>query len=258
MDHFDNELEEILKQANEKMEDLNMFEKYEYMFKNNHISVSSVQRLFGYSYPKALNIIKDLIYCGAIAKMGNKYIVVSSDKFLDFARSQIRNEKVLNKKVSNNGEKLISLWNNLFLCKFLKRIDTDNFTKLIEETHSYFKKLNNISSLLMNDKEKISFSVCLKIIVNMYNYSNNQKFDADVDYNEENLDNYPEAKQQLAVKATQLLTESLIRELSCLPIKPLDNIIGVIYNGGTFDYNVEKKNIEELIKFVAANPYSET
>jgi len=92
MDYF----EEMLKEQNEmkkELEKLSNYEKFEYMLKKNRISISFVQRVFNYSYPKAVKIIDQLIECKAIEKQENGYIFLSQNKFLEFARNNSKEDK---------------------------------------------------------------------------------------------------------------------------------------------------------------------
>jgi len=132
----------------------------------------------------------------------------------------------------------------------------DNFNSLLKSTYKYFQQLNNIVSLPMYSKDKISYHSCMRVVDVMHYYSNNKICDIDVDYNDyDDLVNYPFEQLQVTIKATQLITESLTFAISLIPSYKLTETIGVIYNGTTTDYNIEKNNIHDIIKLVAEFPF---
>ena len=158
-----------------------------------------------------------------------------------------------------SGKDLIADWLEFSRNKgtlFLYDYDLSKFKKLVKDTCLYFQQLNNLDSINMSNGD-INFHTCLRIISVLNYYSSNKSVSADCDYdNYEDLKNHPQAKLQIAVKATQLIAEAIIFAVSQIPNTRLSNTLGVIYNGFTTYYDIETENIEDIIRAVADNPYS--
>jgi len=254
-----NEFEKILQESLNKTKDLSLYEKYEYMLKTNKISISSIQRIFNYSYPRAKHIIEELIDCEAIEKIEEKYIFKSAEKYLNYAFNKTQNY------IDNKGNQLLKAWCDLWDQQFnllnkysTKEFNIKNFTDIVKNTYQYFKQLNDNNSLPMCSKDNISFHSCLRIISIINQYSRNKIVILDYDFDDfEDLNSNHQAKQLLTIKASQLIAEALSFAISLIPKQKLNNIIGIIYNGTTTNYNIESENIEEIIKIVFENPYSE-
>ena len=257
MNQYIEELEKFLEASNNEIKNLSPYEKFEYMLKNDKISISAIQRIFNYSYPKAGKIISDLIDCKAIEQQGNKYVVLSTTKYYDYV-SNYTNES---KQINYNGDVLSQQWLDFSIYKKVStpsEFDLEKFKNLVKETCSYFQQLNILKNIAIASKEDISFHSCMRIITNMNFYASNKKITADCEYNDYNdLENYPTAKLQIIIKSTQLIAESLVFAISLIPKKQLSNIIPVIYNGETIDYDIQKENIEDIIKAICDFPYCE-
>ncbi len=132
----------------------------------------------------------------------------------------------------------------------------EDFKMLIKSTLEYFQELNSLKSLSMCSNNSISFSSCLRImdIMNLYS-ANKVAITGEYDCYD-NLDNYPLAKLQITLKASQLLAESLVFAVTLIPKEKLGDVVGVIYNGITIDYLVGVGNIDDIIKEVCVCPYS--
>lgn len=166
----------------------------------------------------------------------------------------------------NGIEKNIVLsWCNLYETKFkllsggnTEGFCLEKFKVLVKETYKYVQQLNNKKVLPMYSTNDISFYSCMRIVDMLYQYSSNKVFNAE-DYCDfyEDLDNYSLLKMQITIKATQLIAESLAFAISLVPKEKLNGVIGVIYNSQTIDYDIEKGNVEDIIKAVFEFPDSE-
>lgn len=157
------------------------------------------------------------------------------------------------------GKELIEDWLEFSRNKdtlFLFDHDLGKFKKLVKNTCLYFQQLNTMDKIDMQNGD-IDFHTCLRIISMLNYYSSNKEITANCDYDDySDLENHPESKLQITIKATQLIAEAIIFAVSLIPKTPLKNTLGVIYNGFTTYYNLDTENIEEIIRVVADNPYS--
>ena len=118
--------------------------------KNNQISISSIQRLFNYSYPKAEKVINGLINCKAIEKQENSYRVLSMPRYYDFVSVYVSD-----KAVDYNGDTIMQVWIN-FAFGYKKETDLnqfplDRFKQLVKDTCLYFQQLNTINKLSIDN-----------------------------------------------------------------------------------------------------------
>lgn len=163
------------------------------------------------------------------------------------------------------GEKIFEMWVEFDAFKYIllqednrQVFDCNEFVSLLKITNKYFQQLNTINSLPLYSQDRISFSSCLCIIDIMYQYACNKVNVSDCDYESfEDLENYPLVKLQISLKSSQLLAQSLCFAVSIIPKEKLGSVFGVIYNGKTIDYDVEKGNVADIMKEVCEFPYSE-
>ncbi|MBO5884596.1 MAG: hypothetical protein J6Q51_02265 [Clostridia bacterium] len=176
------------------------------------------------------------------------------------------NSKIYNPtNVDITANNLLNDWSNLSKHKFNllnnhkpQNFNTKYFFNTIKNTHQYFTKLNTIDNLPMYDKNNICVNTCFHIINLINDYCNNKTINAECCYDDINdLINYPLAKLQITIKASQLIALGLLFEISKIPNKKLNNLIAIIYNGETIYYDIKINNINEIINAVALYPYCE-
>ena len=64
-------------------------EKINYICESNHISITTLKRLFDLTYPQAERIIKELLDIKAIVIVGNRYNIIFSNLLKEHLNNKI-------------------------------------------------------------------------------------------------------------------------------------------------------------------------